>query len=160
MSDQGLHESLERAEGRRLMAIELAGRDVHQESIEILTDVDYRDGGYWVAARVWVDMESVEHALGLDGIGVGARVHGDVGIFFADREGTGIVRSLTSAYEDGGLVSLAGVEVDGERGRTYVPTTMLDLVPRALASDFVADVNGRDARFSRTDDGEGLGDLG
>lgn len=68
MSDQGLHESLERVEARRLMAIKLAQRDVHQADIEILesSEVVYRDGGYWVAARIWVDMESVEHGCGFD----------------------------------------------------------------------------------------------
>lgn len=93
MSDQGMREAIERAEARRLKAIDLAGRDVHQENIEVLEDVgvDYRDGGYWVAARIWVDAESVEHGCGFD-------------------------------------------------------------IP--LASDFVADADGRDARFTRTDDGE------
>lgn len=96
MSDQGLHESLERAEARRLMAIKLADRDVHQADIEVLDEAEYRDGGYWVAARIWVDSESVEHGCGFD---------------------------------------------------------------VALASDFVADVDGRDARFTRTDDGEDDGQI-
>lgn len=89
-SDYALELSADRAEARRLMAIKLADRDVHQADIEVLDSVEYRDGGYWVGARIWVDMESVEHACG------------------------------------------------------FV----------ALASDSVADVNGRDARFTRTDDGE------
>lgn len=82
--------SLMRDAHRRDMAITLAMR-VTDVEVDEKADVTSRDGGYYVAARVWVDAADVEHATGYD---------------------------------------------------------------VALASDFVADADGRDARFTRTDDGE------
>lgn len=67
-STQELNESLRRAEHRKDLAAKIAENHYTCDD-DVDVDVDgseaeYVDGGYWVAARVWVSMEEVEDKLG------------------------------------------------------------------------------------------------
>jgi hypothetical protein len=74
-----LNESLRRNDERLNLAVEIAHETYGSDDIEIMTDagevltgigfgggweVDVVDGGYWVEARVWVDLGLVEEKMG------------------------------------------------------------------------------------------------
>ncbi len=69
---QDLNESIRRYERRLEIAGELAAQDYNGclgDDLEIVEGIDGKwfvesvDAGYWVEARVWVDMERVEAIL-------------------------------------------------------------------------------------------------
>lgn len=64
---EAVNESLARAERREQLAVSIAQRQA-DDDLEVPGDMDVPrvesvDGGYWVAARIWVDAEEVEEAL-------------------------------------------------------------------------------------------------
>lgn len=70
---EALNESFARNDEREQLAREavcrLFGEWGIADDVEVADDADvyWHDGGYWVAAKVWVDFETVEDRLAEDG---------------------------------------------------------------------------------------------